>query len=157
MPNGNNVTKEYPGDPRYLVYTDGTIVGQRGCILKPAPVTGGYLTVNIAGKTRKVAHIVAETWLGPRPNGYQVAHLDGNNKNNNASNLKYVTRSENERHKVGHGTSSHGERNGRAKLTKQQVEEIRKLLSQNVKQKDIASRFGITQGHVSAIKRGANW
>lgn len=157
MPNGNDITKEYPGDSRYLVYADGTIVGQRGWILKPGSTTGGYLTVNIAGKTKKVAHIVAETWLGKRPDGYQVAHLDGNNQNNNVSNLKYVTRSENERHKVNHGTSNHGERNGRAKLTEKQIEQIKKLLKDKIRQIDIAARFGISQGHVSAINRGANW
>lgn len=148
--------KEYPLDSRYLVSDDGVIRGIYGKFLKPAPTTGGYLTVYVSGKTRKVAHVVAETWIGPRPEGMEVAHLDGDNQNNNSSNLAYVTHSENERHKTAHGTSAHGERNGRAKLTDEQVKRIRELLFKGVNQVDIAISFGITQGYVSAIKRGVN-
>ena len=149
--------REYPSDQRYLVSDKGAIRGARGWILKSAPVTGGYLTVNVSGHTRKVAHIVAETWIGPRPDGHEVAHVDGNNQNNKSSNLKYETKSENERDKVRHGTSNHGSRNGRSKLTDADVKEIRELLSNGVTQKTIAEKFRITQGNVSRIKRGLSW
>jgi hypothetical protein len=47
-----------------------------------------------------------------------------------------------------------GERNGRAKLTPEQVQAIRAASGRQV---DIAAAFGVTQTTVSAIKRYAKW
>ena len=53
-------------------------------------------TVNIGGKVRKVFihKVVAESWLGAKPEGYEVDHIDRNSLNNHWTNLRYVTRSE---------------------------------------------------------------
>jgi molybdenum cofactor biosynthesis enzyme MoaA len=53
---------------------------------------------------RYVHHLVAELFIGPRPEGHQVRHFDGNSANNAATNLRYGTQSENELDKVRHGT-----------------------------------------------------
>ena len=52
--------------------------------------------VNIKGKHRKVFihNAVAECWLGEKPEGYEVDHIDRNSLNNHWTNLRYVTRSE---------------------------------------------------------------
>ena len=49
------------------------------------------------GKRKKVmVHIlVAEAFLGPKPNGYEIDHINSIRKDNRAANLKYVTREEN--------------------------------------------------------------
>ena len=48
------------------------------------------------GKTKRVVihSVVAECWLGDRPEGYQVAHIDRDVHNNDYRNLRYVTHSE---------------------------------------------------------------
>lgn len=53
-------------------------------------------TVHIDGKARKVFihKVVAECWLGAKPEGYEVDHIDRNSLNNHWTNLRYVTRSE---------------------------------------------------------------
>jgi hypothetical protein len=59
------------------------------------------------GKTqvkRYVAHLVAEAFIGPRPEGKEVCHNDGDAANNWASNLRYDTHSENLFDAVRHGT-----------------------------------------------------
>lgn len=51
-----------------------------------------------------------------------------------------------------------GERNGRAKVTAEQVSEIRASYSAGgARQVDLAAKFGLSQGMISAIVRGAFW
>ena len=53
---------------------------------------------------RKVHSLVAEAFIGPRPDGMEICHRDGNSKNNRAENLRYGSRSENIQDTVTHGT-----------------------------------------------------
>ena len=46
-------------------------------------------------KTVKAHVLVAECWLGDRPAGYDIDHIDRNKTNNHYSNLRYATRKEN--------------------------------------------------------------
>ena len=52
--------------------------------------------VNIKHCVKKVFlhKVVAECWLGQKPEGMQVDHIDRNSLNNHHSNLRYVTKSE---------------------------------------------------------------
>ena len=52
--------------------------------------------VNINKKVSKVFihKVVAECWLGKKPEGYEIDHIDRNSLNNHWTNLRYVTRSE---------------------------------------------------------------
>ena len=74
-------------------------VRREGRVLKPQNVSGGYLKVELwqIGEccSALVHRLVAESFLGPRPTGHEVDHIDGNKRNNAFSNLEYVTRSEN--------------------------------------------------------------
>lgn len=64
-------------------------------ILRPNTVAFGYQQVTLSreGKrTSKYVHvIVAETFLGSKPKGYEVNHIDEDKTNNALSNLEYVT------------------------------------------------------------------
>ena len=46
-------------------------------------------------KNGKVASLVAFAFIGPRPDGNVVRHLDGNKDNNRADNLAYGTHQDN--------------------------------------------------------------
>ena len=58
--------------------------------------------VSIKGKVKRLTihKLVAECWLGERPEGYVIDHIDRNTKNNHYSNLRYCTVSENMKNRV---------------------------------------------------------
>lgn len=47
------------------------------------------------GFTKYIHDLVAEQFIGPRPEGMDIDHVDGNRSNNHYTNLEYVTRQEN--------------------------------------------------------------
>lgn len=64
----------------------------------------GRPSVCIDRKARRVHQLVALAFLGPRPEGMEVRHLDGDMTNNRLSNLAYGTHAENIADQVRHGT-----------------------------------------------------
>lgn len=131
-----------------------------GRVLKPHPNGRyGYLSVCLYlgnHPTRKyIHHLVAETFIGERPTGKQVDHIDGNVQNNQAMNLRYCTAKEN-----GEGTANRGslkgERNGAARLTVADIQMIR-TRAEHETQRSIARAFGISYQHVSDIVLGKRW
>lgn len=89
----------------------------RGGVLKPRPNVHGYLSVclSVSGvaKRRTVHSLVCSAFHGERPKGLEVGHLDGDKANNAASNLRWMTRLDNEFQKREHGTVPYGMRNGK--------------------------------------------
>ena len=96
----------------------------------------------------KYPHIlVAEAFIGERPEGYQVCHIDGNCFNNKLSNLRYDTRAQNQIDEYRQGKKS-----SRGKLSIDEVLEIRRLYATGeYKQKELAEKFNILPGNISRI------
>lgn len=116
----------------------------------------GYVKtcLSVSGKRKSfhVHRLVAKAFLGPPPPGYQCAHLDGNPRNNRLENLRWVTRSENERHKIAHKTQLCGMRNHNCKTSFLEVVAIRELCaSGKISQKTIAACFGVSRQNVSDL------
>lgn len=59
-----------------------------------------YPVVSIRRRSYLVHVLVAEAFLGPRPKGYEIDHLDGNAFNARVTNLAYVTSAQNVRSRV---------------------------------------------------------
>lgn len=82
----------------------------RGRVMTPTVGSHGYLSVMLsadgAAARRLVHDLVTEAFLGARAPGHVVNHRDGDRLNNRASNLEYVTQSENLVHALTHGTPS---------------------------------------------------
>jgi hypothetical protein len=77
-------------------------------ILKPGTSGGkgkvGYpMVIFVPRKARYVHHLVAEAFIGPRPQGQVVRHLDDNPFNNTPGNLAYGTTAQNNRDMSLHG------------------------------------------------------
>src|SRR5580704_2133130 len=71
--------------------------------------------------TMKVHWLVMEAFVGPRPDGMETRHLDGDYQNPQLNNLIYGTASQNQMDRVMHGTSNRGERCAASVLKRQQV------------------------------------
>ena len=92
------------------VFSTGVRRTLKGKWLKPVTrkVTGYKAVVLCADgerKTTTVYALVAEAFLGPRPEGSDVDHRDRNPGNDHARNLRYVTRSKNAHNNSGKGYS----------------------------------------------------
>ena len=89
--------------------TNGRVIAPR--LLQPTRNQDGYLVVgfrregNQIRQAMTVHKAVMLAFVGPRPEGQEVRHLDGNPGHNKLSNLRYGTRSENNLDAVRHGTN----------------------------------------------------
>jgi HNH endonuclease/NUMOD4 motif len=103
-----------PGyEGKYEVSDAGHIRNQRGYVLKPGNSGGryGYPMVILSPRKKHYVHeLVALAFVGPRPDGQVVRHLDGDRFNNVAPNLAYGTSSQNSYDTVDHGHHFHAGR-----------------------------------------------
>lgn len=155
--------RKIPGHEGYMVSSCGKVLSGRGKKgsplrdLNPVLNQSGYPTVTIRRddgtyRTCRVHQLVAEAFIGPRPDGMQVRHLDGNSANPSLNNLRYGTPTENQQDRWAHGTML---RLSRRKLTDLDVRSIVALCSSGlVRQRAVATAFGVSQGCVSMIANG---
>ena len=133
-----------------------------GHILSGRPSRKGYLRVvlHVGSSHHEVSvhSLVAEAFIGLRPDGGEVNHKNGVKADNRAENLEWVTPSGNARHAVATGLRppQPGESNGRAKLTDREVGAIRGLRGR-MTNRDLGRRFGVSDVAVSLIQRGRTW
>jgi hypothetical protein len=155
-----------PGyDGLYSVTEDGRVYSHRaGRFIGGYPAKGGYINAVLTLKYKRwcigVHHLVALAYLGDHRDGFEVNHKNGDPSDNRLANLEWVTHRENcSIAKALHlmRTRQRGERNGAAKFSQAQVEEVRRLRAVGMTQQSIANSTGISQPHVSRILRGENW
>ena len=94
--------------------------------LTPFVDANGYEYVNLGdgNSTKKFAvhRLVLISFCGQPGKNMIACHNDGNRLNNNLSNLRWDTPKNNYADSVKHKTNCFGEKNGRTKLTKNQVD-----------------------------------
>jgi hypothetical protein len=122
----------------------------------------GYQAVTLRGRNkeavkRRVHVMVAEAFLGDRPQGLDVCHNDSNTLNNRLDNLRYDTRRGNFADKLVMGTDNRGEKHHQHKLTEHSVESIRTLRKGGASLDSISWLFGVAPSTVSQIANGVRW
>jgi hypothetical protein len=133
-------------------------------VLKPRPDRNGYLSVTIRrakkAHRRVIQRLVAEAFIGPRPDGMVVRHRNGIESDNRKGNLRYGTPIENEADKIEHGTQLRGDGHHQAKLTAEQVIAIRKRFSPGSEvdgQNALAREFGVSDTAIYDVLRRDTW
>ena len=122
--------------------------------LKPRLRKNGYLYVSLR-KNRKtidsmVHRLVAKAFLDC-VDGLQVNHINGKRADNRLVNLEMVNRSIN----VLHGMFVN--KNGIAKLTHEQAEEVKRRVALGERQVDIAKEFNVFRQTINQIVRGVGY
>ena len=157
-----------PNFPGYKAGTDGTIwtcrerggprqwrLGTRWTPLKPSITNKGYYRVTMShmgGRGLYAVHrLILETFVGPCPEGMVARHLNSVRTDNRLVNLQWSTQSENLSDRLKAGTLIVGERNGLAKLSEAQVQEIRRLAVEGVNGAQLARRFGVHRNCIYSI------
>lgn len=130
--------------------------------LRSVRTSGGYLRVTLyasdgTSRNQWVHILVALAFIGPRPPGHEVRHLDGNPANPASANLAYGTAKENAGDRERHGTDPRGERNGFARLTVADVREIRAAVAAGEPHRSIARRMHLGSATVDDIAAGRTW
>jgi len=125
-----------------------------------------YVLFNAGGQKQTViAHrLVAEAFIGPAPSGaHEVAHNNGSRLSNHYTNLRWATRKENDADTVVHGTARVGINNGRAKLSEDDIRDIRKMYHEIKNRErfgkisDLARQYGIHHATLVNIATGRSW
>lgn len=109
--------------------------------------------------TRRIHRLVAEAFIPNPDNKPTVNHIDGNKRNNNVSNLEWANRHEQLCHAYNHNLKSPeaGVKNANAKLSAEQVREIRRDYVRQSKEYGtvaLSKKYGVTNRVIGLIVRG---
>jgi hypothetical protein len=123
--------------------------------------TGYYMiSVSTNNKTKpyRVHRLLAEMFI-PKIDGFDhVNHKDGNKLNNSLDNLEWCTNKQNIQHAFKNGLINNtNENNGMAKLNKESVIEIKKLLASGLSQYKIAKTYNVSRSAILKIKLNKTW
>lgn len=124
-------------------------------IRKPSLNKDGYLRVTLYKKGSNlktfkhffIHTLVALTYIGPCPVGYEVNHKDGNKLNNHINNLEYLSKTDNRYHMY----NTCGRIGARKRYSKEQKIEIVSLYSTIKSQQKVADTLNIPRSTVKSI------
>ncbi len=96
----------------YLITPCGTVISVNGWPAHPGPIAlkpqsvFGYSVIRIGSERKKfkVHSLVLRAFVGPRPKGMQIRHINGIKSDNRLENLAYGTAKENAADRKIHGT-----------------------------------------------------
>lgn len=132
-----------------------------GRVLRAQLMTIGYYSVRptVDGKNVPfyVHDLVAAAFIGPKPEGHSVNHIDGIKRNNWPSNLEYVTHAGNMRHAAEAGLLARGEQHGSSRLTESDVAGIREDRRSGLSYSQIARKRAVAISHAWQIVQGNAW
>jgi hypothetical protein len=156
--------------PDYAVSSNGRVRRETaghltfpGRIQEPKPnkgCKGGYLRVTLREESgrrfvRPVHRLVCETFHGNPPfTGAQVAHLDGDRRNNSAVNLAWKTAKGNADDRSLHGNTVRGARHHATSFAAQDIQAIRRSPLSCAKAADL---YGVSKATISRIRRRVWW
>ena len=131
------------------------IVKDNGCWeCNSHALSNNYPNLYKDGKNVRTHRHIYEECFGEIPKGMVVRHKCDNTLCINPEHLEIGTHQDNIKDKVERNRQSKGEKNGRSKLTKEQVLQIRKDKRMG---KEIAKDYNVSEATISLIKNNKMW
>ena len=132
-----------------------------GCLWWPfARNNHGYAVMGAAGKTHRAHRIICRMVNGdpPTKGKWDAAHECGNGHLAcvHPRHLFWKTRQQNLMDRIKHGTDNRGEKHPLAKLTEENVREIRASAG-HIRHGDMAAKYEVTQATIRDIRRRKTW
>lgn len=125
------------------------------CIEWPFAYRGGYGSLTVDGKKCGVHILACELVNGPLPvTGMEAAHSCNNKRCFNPRHMRWATHKENMWDRQVHGTQLRGERMPCAKLTEDQVRQIKRTTTPSPR---LAALFGVSPSAIRNIRAGRAW
>ena len=145
-----------PGFEGFYSVSDLGRIRRDARIVQPALKRFRYLGYTISKPGQSESHwvhtLVAAVFLGSRPSGHHIHHKNGDRQDNSADNLVYLPA---EVHQRLPKFTHRGSRNGRAKLTEEQVRDIRALPRREVRYDTLAAQYGVSPSTMRALRNTA--
>ena len=135
-------------------------ITESGCyeVINRKPYSNGYFQITIGKDYRKLAHRhIYEECVGEIPEGMVVRHKCDNKSCINPEHLELGTLNDNIQDKVKRNRCAKGEKVPTAKLTKEDVKQIRFLREKGMTLVKLSERFGVSPAQISNIVRGLSW
>lgn len=142
----------------FVKHSNGRDRIQKGRFLKRQFSLKGYFFVSLSRSKKRfhtgVHRLVAMAFIKNPNNKSQVNHIDGNKINNRPSNLEWCTNQENSIHAHRNNliTTNKGEDHHQAKLTNQEVRELKRRLLNGETGAQLAKEYKLSGAAVSKIK-----
>ena len=148
--------KKHPEFQEYEISTHGRVRHIKYLALCVG--VNGYAQVSLGKDHKKNVHaLVMETFVGARPSGNCVRHVNGKRSDNRLDNLAYGSYPENAYDRIAHGTNNHGSNHAKAKLNERQVLDIRRRCSAGEFTGNIAKDFSVSPGLIRMIVNRRRW
>lgn len=154
------------GRSGYYIGDDGFVYSVKSGQLKQLRYqwnTDGYAQVTLSEDghphTIKVQALVAEHFLGPRPDGMVVCHGPGGQPDNTPGNLRYDTQKENiaDIQRFGSPNPPRGSMNGQARVTEDIVIEMRRDHGAGETVRSLACRYELSSRQTRDIVNRKAW
>jgi hypothetical protein len=117
----------------------------------------GYGVMTVGDKPLRAHRIAYEEFVGKIEDGLHVLHRCDNPSCINPEHLFLGTNAENMKDKVNKGRHAFGEKSGSAKLTEEQVIEIKKRLAAGESVNSFVDEYPVSGRAIRLIKKGTNW
>ncbi len=135
-------------------------VERRGRVMNGRDAGKGYVQVNIhlagVAKQHYVHRLVCAAFHGPQPEGMpEVDHINYVRGDNRADNLRWISQADNNAHSL--HRLARGIDKPNAKLTDENVREIRRVSYTKGLDTIFAARFGVSPAAISDARRGKTW
>lgn len=135
-------------------------IDESGCWLWQGTIGFDGYPVFVDDRARNVraTRFSYELTHGPLPSGQVIRHRCDTPPCVNPAHLLPGTHADNVQDCVARNRNAFGEKNGRRKLSRAEVDEIRARWSLGgVTQRQLADEFGLTQSGISRVVSGENW